>query len=463
MATSPPIIAALPATPDPTSPSATFDAAAYAWSVALPAFVTSTNSVGTNVYDNAVDAATQAGLATTNGQTQVTLATAQAVIATAKAVLTAADAVATAADRVQTGLDKTSADASAIAASKFNLGNKASPPSVDNQGAALLAGATYYDTTLSKWRVWSGSAWTEGISAVAGVASVNGLNGPVLVKTINSAAITGSGNVALQEVLVSGTNIKTVAGTSLLGSGNVPGVLSDVQTFTASGTWAKPANATWVLVEAWGGGGSGALNSTNTNNNGGGGGGGYVSRLLRASDITGTVTVTIGAGGAAQTSAISNGNDGGTSTFGSYVSARGGGGGCTTATYSGYTGGGAGGAGTITPAAVTNQRSIGAYADAAGGFGSAGGDSIFGGAGGGGADVGAPGKTPLRSRCDRLAGPTRHRAGPGRACAGKARDWVSGGIEGLTTIFNHPRRHSPILLTCEHTYRYSGLEWSIPD
>lgn len=41
------------------------------------------------------------------------------------------------------------------------------------------------------------------------------------IKTINSTNMVGSGNVAVQEVLVSGTNIKTINNTSLLGSGNI--------------------------------------------------------------------------------------------------------------------------------------------------------------------------------------------------------------------------------------------------
>jgi hypothetical protein len=149
MPTSPTAITALPPAPDPTSSSSTFDAAAYTWSTALDDFVTDTNAQAVTTYNNAVEAN--------------------------------ADAAATAADRVQTGLDAASAEASAIAASKLNLGNKASAPTLDNQGAALLAGATYYDTTLGKWLVWSGSAWTEGISAIAGVSTVNGASGAVTI------------------------------------------------------------------------------------------------------------------------------------------------------------------------------------------------------------------------------------------------------------------------------------------
>lgn len=41
------------------------------------------------------------------------------------------------------------------------------------------------------------------------------------LKTVNSISLLGSGNVAVQPTLVSGTNIKTINNTSLLGSGNI--------------------------------------------------------------------------------------------------------------------------------------------------------------------------------------------------------------------------------------------------
>jgi hypothetical protein len=41
------------------------------------------------------------------------------------------------------------------------------------------------------------------------------------IKTINSTSLLGSGNVAVQETLVSATNIKTINGSSILGSGNL--------------------------------------------------------------------------------------------------------------------------------------------------------------------------------------------------------------------------------------------------
>lgn len=53
-------------------------------------------------------------------------------------------------------------EASRIEASKLNLGARATPPSTDNQGQALRTGANYYDTSLGKWRVWTGAGWGTG-------------------------------------------------------------------------------------------------------------------------------------------------------------------------------------------------------------------------------------------------------------------------------------------------------------
>jgi hypothetical protein len=41
------------------------------------------------------------------------------------------------------------------------LGAKAVAPTLDNDGAALLTGALYFDTVLNSMRVWSGSAWSN--------------------------------------------------------------------------------------------------------------------------------------------------------------------------------------------------------------------------------------------------------------------------------------------------------------
>jgi hypothetical protein len=119
----------------------------------------------------------------------------------------------------------------------------------------------------------------------------------------------------------------------------------DYQEFLTSGTWTKPtglADDAIVIVEIWGGGGGGS-NAGGTNG-AGGGGGAYNRGIFRASELTANVSVTIGAGGQGYTT-TTTGGVGGTSSFGTYLTAYGGGGGGNVAGGSGggITSSGAGG------------------------------------------------------------------------------------------------------------------------
>lgn len=93
------------------------------------------------------------------------------------------------------------------------------------------------------------------------------------------------------------------------GGGNV-----DVQTFTESGSWTKPENATKVLIRSWGAGGSGARRAAG--NASGGGGGGYEELWLDADDLGATEDVIVGAGGAAVSGGDGDGNRGGDNSVG---------------------------------------------------------------------------------------------------------------------------------------------------
>jgi hypothetical protein len=121
-------------------------------------------------------------------------------------------------------------------------------------------------------------------------------------------------------------------------SGDPIGLKVDVQTFSTSGTWTKPADAKVVYVEIWGGGGGGGsgrrlFNTTLVYGGAGGGGAAGVFKTFQAADLTSTVSVTIGAGGAGGAAITTNdtdgnaGSNGGDSTFGSYLKGLGGGGG----------------------------------------------------------------------------------------------------------------------------------------
>jgi hypothetical protein len=101
--------------------------------------------------------------------------------------------------------------------------------------------------------------------------------------------------------------------------------------FTSSGTFTKATypwlRAVRVRVQGAGGGGGAALatSATQLSAGGGGGGGCYAESFILASSLSASVTVVAAAGGAGGTTG--NGGTGGTSQFGTLVTANGGSGG----------------------------------------------------------------------------------------------------------------------------------------
>ncbi|MGX0892091.1 hypothetical protein AB7M22_004099 [Pseudomonas sp. ADAK2 TE3594] len=107
------------------------------------------------------------------------------------------------------------------------------------------------------------------------------------------------------------------------------GRLLSVRTFTSSGVYVPTVGMKNVLVKVMGGGGGSAGIGTTTTNQasltGGGASGSYAEALLSSATIGASQVITVGAGGAAGPVAA-NAGSGGTSSFGSLVSAPGGGG-----------------------------------------------------------------------------------------------------------------------------------------
>lgn len=172
----------------------------------------------------------------------------------------------------------------------------------------------------------------------------------------------------------------------------------DVQTFTSSGTWTKPVDGryTMALVRLWAGGGSGGKGVAASP--GGGGGGGACHEMMFPISLLGaTETVTIGAGGTAQSTNSTNGNVGGNTTFGAHLTAYGGGGGAASAGGANAGDGGAGGGaasagGTLNTvgqpddnrsSGVTGTRYHGGGVGQTANTEAAAGNSVFGGGGGG--------------------------------------------------------------------------------
>jgi hypothetical protein len=99
--------------------------------------------------------------------TQVANATTQATNAANSATAAANSATSAGTQATNSANSATASAASATAAAasydSFDdryLGAKASAPSVDNDGNALITGALYFDTTTPGMYVWTGSAWT---------------------------------------------------------------------------------------------------------------------------------------------------------------------------------------------------------------------------------------------------------------------------------------------------------------
>lgn len=184
------------------------------------------------------------------------------------------------------------------------------------------------------------------------------------------------------------------------GAGALVVLLND-QIFNTSGTWVKPAGPfaddDMALIEMWGGGGSGAGSGTDAAS--GGFAGAYVRFAVPISQLSATMAVVVGAGGASvtATSGVVNGNPGGDTSFAGEV-ARGGPGGrgdlATIArdiylskpslTYSSGNGGGYGGAsGFSTPAQTSVYGGNGGDAfTASSGVGTGGNGQAPGGGGG---------------------------------------------------------------------------------
>jgi hypothetical protein len=172
-----------------------------------------------------------------------------------------------------------------------------------------------------------------------------------------------------------------------------PGVgLTDVQTFTATGTWTKPANANVVYILVFGGGGgggSGRRGAAASARGGGGGaaGGGHSFRTIPAALLSATETVTVGAGGAGGPAITTDSTDGSTGTVGGPSWFK--------ATNVCYAGGGAAGNGGTATGGAGGTAGTGMFVSnsgGAGGTGAAGAASTANlgpGGGGGGAGISA--------------------------------------------------------------------------
>jgi hypothetical protein len=185
--------------------------------------LTSANSANADAITAAASVASIAAYATTASNSASAAAT------SATSAATSASSASTSASSALTSANSAATSASSAATSydEFDdryLGAKSTPPTLDNDGNALITGALYWNTVTNEMFVWSGSAW-GGISSTAalfryrytltgGETSVSGAddNGNTL------AYLTGKEQVYLNGVLmVRAQDYTATNGTSITG------------------------------------------------------------------------------------------------------------------------------------------------------------------------------------------------------------------------------------------------------
>ena len=172
---------------------------------------TSATSAATSA-TSAAASATAAATSATSAAASATTASNSAATATTQATNAATSAASAATSATAAATSATSAAASATAAAdsydSFDdryLGAKASPPSVDNDGNALITGALYWNTSVNKMYVWSGTAWAE-ISSSADIIAYKYTvaNGATSVSGADDNSLTLSYTVGKEQVYING-------------------------------------------------------------------------------------------------------------------------------------------------------------------------------------------------------------------------------------------------------------------
>jgi hypothetical protein len=175
----------------------------------------------------------------------------------------------------------------------------------------------------------SGGASTNNISIVPASGLIDGQV---------SASI--SSNYGSLQIFCDGSNYYSYGGSSASSSSSALSIVERV--FTASGTYTPTIGMVFCEVQIVGGGGAGggAPNpaATQFSAGAGGGSGEYAFGLFSASQIGASQSITIGAGGTGVSAGA--GNSGGTTSFGSLMTALGGSGGATTGSQTAFNGGG---------------------------------------------------------------------------------------------------------------------------
>jgi hypothetical protein len=187
------------------------------------AAVISAASAAVSATAAATSASSAAASATTAANSVAAIATyATTASNSASAAATSASSAATSASSAATSASSAAASATAAATTydEFDdryLGSKTTPPTVDNDGNALLVGAIYWNSTDGKMYVWSGTVWVQ-------IATTSVYTAPTLGST----------------TLASGTTYANVAGLTI----NSTTIPTSATLLTSGGALGTPASGT---------------------------------------------------------------------------------------------------------------------------------------------------------------------------------------------------------------------------
>ena len=151
----------LPAAPEPTDTTAEFNAKAFAWVGAIDNWTDQVNALAVAVDADASTATTKAGQASVSAVASLASQNAASVSA-----VNASNSA---------GAALSSANSAIATYDQFDdryLGSKASAPTLDNDGSALLTGALYFNSVTQVMNVYTGVAWSATYIPVTGYAPI---------------------------------------------------------------------------------------------------------------------------------------------------------------------------------------------------------------------------------------------------------------------------------------------------
>jgi len=194
------------------SASATSAASAATSATAAATSATSAAASATAAATSATSAAASVSAVATSASSALTSQTAAATSATSAAASATAAATSAASAATSATSAATSASSSLTTYNTYKtyyLGSFASAPTLDNQGNALITGATYWNSGSSTMFVWSGSAWSA-VSTASGAVTTGTLAQFAATTSAQLAGVisdeTGSGQLVFATLPTFGTS-----------------------------------------------------------------------------------------------------------------------------------------------------------------------------------------------------------------------------------------------------------------